>query len=86
MAQKAVKKIIKIEPVSSTSESGTIKKKRVCAYCRVSTGTADQKNSFESQVSYYTRLIEEKEGWEMAGIYADESEAGELNHVNSKII
>lgn len=76
MAQKAVKKIIKIEPVSSMSESGTIKKKRVCAYCRVSTGTADQKNSFESQVSYYTRLIEEKKGWEMAGIYADEARSG----------
>lgn len=76
MAQKAVKKIIKIEPVSSTSESGTIRKKRVCAYCRVSTGTADQKNSFESQVSYYTRMIEEKEGWVMAGIYADEARSG----------
>lgn len=76
MAQKVVKKITKIEPVSTSSTPEQIKMKRVCAYCRVSTGSADQKNSFESQMSYYTRLIGEKEGWVLAGIYADEARSG----------
>lgn len=78
MAQKVVKKIkiIKIEPVSSYLAPESVDVKRVCAYCRVSTNSADQKNSFESQMSYYTRLIQEKEGWILVGIYADEARSG----------
>lgn len=76
MAQKFVKKITKIEPVSSNPGQERVDVKRVCAYCRVSTNSADQKNSFESQQSYYTRLIEEKQGWVMVGIYADEAKSG----------
>ena len=60
MAKKVVKKITKIEPVSSGSAANVVEVKRVCAYCRVSTNSADQKNSFEAQVDYYTRLIGEK--------------------------
>ena len=62
MAKKVVKKITKIEPVSSGATANAVEVKRVCAYCRVSTNSADQKNSFEAQVDYYTRLIGEKEG------------------------
>ena len=76
MAKKVVKKITKIEPVSSGSADNAVEVKRVCAYCRVSTNSADQKNSFEAQVDYYTRLIGEKEGWVLAGIYADEGRTG----------
>lgn len=76
MAKKVVKKITKIEPVSSGSAANVVEVKRVCAYCRVSTNSADQKNSFEAQVDYYTRLIGEKEGWVLAGIYADEARTG----------
>ena len=76
MEKKVVKKIIKIEPVSSGSAANAVEVKRVCAYCRVSTNSADQKNSFEAQVDYYTRLIGEKEGWVLAGIYADEARTG----------
>ena len=76
MAQKVVKKITKIEPVSSYLAPESVDVKRVCAYCRVSTNSADQKNSFESQMSYYTRLIQEKEGWVLVGIYADEARSG----------
>lgn len=76
MTQKLVKRITKIEPVSSIMlpEQATVK--RVCAYCRVSTGSAEQKNSFEAQVNYYNRLISEKEGWAFAGVYADEARTG----------
>lgn len=70
------KKITKIEAVSKSRPMDTIPVKRVCAYCRVSTGTAEQKNSFEAQVQYYTRLIDEKDGWVCTGIYADEARSG----------
>lgn len=33
------------------------KRLRVAAYCRVSTDTEDQLNSYKSQVEYYTELI-----------------------------
>lgn len=49
------KKITKIEPVSQRHTQETTPIIRVCAYCRVSTGTAEQKNSFESQVQYLLR-------------------------------
>lgn len=70
------KKITKIEPVSKNHAPETTPVKRVCAYCRVSTGTAEQKNSFEAQVRYYNRLIDEKDGWVCVGIYADEARSG----------
>ena len=47
-------------------------KKRVAAYCRVSTLLENQEDSFETQVSYYTAFIESNEEWEFAGIYSDE--------------
>ena len=34
----------------------TIERLRVAAYCRVSTDSEDQLNSYKSQVSYYTGL------------------------------
>lgn len=36
------------------------KRLRVAAYCRVSTDTEDQLNSYKSQVKYYTELIKSK--------------------------
>ena len=47
-------------------------KKRVAAYCRVSTLLEEQEDSFETQVSYYRAFIEANEEWEFAGIYSDE--------------
>jgi DNA invertase Pin-like site-specific DNA recombinase len=76
MAKTSVKKVMKIEPVSNTISIEKPLVKRVCAYCRVSTGSVEQKNSFESQVEYYTRLINEKEGWICVGIYADQARSG----------
>ena len=51
-------------------------KKRVAAYCRVSTDSEEQLNSYEAQKSYYTQKIEESSDWEMAEIYADEGISG----------
>ncbi|MFR9132524.1 MAG: recombinase family protein, partial [[Ruminococcus] lactaris] len=52
------------------------KKIRVAAYCRVSTDQEDQLHSFEAQVDYYTKHINDHENYEMAGIYADEGISG----------
>ena len=49
---------------------------RVAAYCRVSTDSEDQLNSYKSQVAYYTDLIEGNADWTLAGIYADEAITG----------
>jgi len=49
---------------------------RVAAYCRVSTDSEDQLNSYKSQVQYYTELINDKSDWMLADIYADEAITG----------
>lgn len=51
-------------------------KKRVCAYCRVSTDTEEQLSSYETQVSYYEDYIKKRPDWEFSGIYADEGITG----------
>ena len=52
------------------------KRIRVAAYCRVSTDEDEQLNSFENQVDYYTRYINDNPAYDMAGIYADEGISG----------
>lgn len=47
------------------------RKKRVAAYCRVSTDMKSQEESFETQVSYYQSYIERNDEWVLVGIYAD---------------
>ena len=51
-------------------------KLRVCAYARVSSDSADQLNSFASQVRYYTNLISGNENWTLVDIYADRGITG----------
>lgn len=53
--------------------SGAIK---VAGYCRVSTEQEDQRNSLEAQQRYFKELIENREGWELYQIYADEGITG----------
>jgi DNA invertase Pin-like site-specific DNA recombinase len=48
-----------------------LRKLRVAAYARVSTGTEEQAESYETQVDYYTRLIKQNAKWVYAGVYAD---------------
>lgn len=50
-----------------------VKKIRVAAYARVSSNSADQLNSFITQVEYYTQYIQSKYEWEFVGLYADEA-------------
>ena len=46
---------------------------RVAAYCRVSTDSDDQLNSFAAQNAHYNNLIKSHDRWELVDIYADES-------------
>lgn len=50
--------------------------KRVCAYCRVSTGDVNQTSSYELQKNHYEDMIKEHPGWELVDIYADEGISG----------
>ena len=52
------------------------KRKRVAAYCRVSTDNEDQANSFESQQRYFRQYIERNPDWELYEIFADEGISG----------
>lgn len=52
------------------------KRLRVAAYCRVSSDSDDQRNSFSTQVQHYTQLIQSHPDWEFVDIYADEGITG----------
>ena len=45
---------------------------RVAAYCRVSTDSEDQLESYKAQVAYYTDAIAKNPRWRFVDIYADE--------------
>ena len=51
-------------------------KLRVAAYCRVSTDSEEQINSYKNQLAYYTEKIGGNPAWKMASIYADEGITG----------
>ena len=70
-------KIIKAKrQTTAISAAGVPAKLRVAAYARVSTDSADQEMSFESQCGYYTAFINNNPEWTMAGIYADSGLTG----------
>lgn len=72
------RKIRTVQPTAAvvTDTGGRHRKLRTAAYCRVSTDSKEQEISFDSQVIYYTELINRTEDWEMAGIYADPAVSG----------
>ncbi len=61
-----------IQPYQPQSEE----LEKVAAYCRVSTDSKDQLNSYRTQIGYYTNYIAQHPGWELADIYADEGITG----------
>jgi DNA invertase Pin-like site-specific DNA recombinase len=60
------------------NESGNFvpTKKRVCAYCRVSTDNIKQKTSYDAQVDEYTKRIICIPTWQIVRICADEGFSG----------
>ena len=78
MPQAAVKKkvsMIPAKPQYDRSIKLSEKKLQVAANCRVSTELEEQESSYEAQVEYYTRKIQETDNWKMAGIYADDGKS-----------
>ena len=51
-------------------------RKRVAAYCRVSTQHDDQLTSYEEQVKVYTEMIRRNPEWKFVGIFADPGISG----------
>ena len=52
------------------------RQKRVAAYCRVSTDSEEQLNSYTNQMKVYREMIAANKAWEFAGLYADEGISG----------
>ncbi len=78
MALVAVQKKVSMIPAKPQYDRNiklSEKKLRVAAYCRVSTELEEQESSYEMQVEYYTRKIQDAENWKMAGIYADDGKS-----------
>lgn len=69
-----MKKVTKIDRIADTDIKK--RKKRVAAYCRVSTDSAAQLESLEAQKSHYEKYILSREDWEFAGLYYDEGITG----------
>lgn len=61
-----VAQVQRIDPIIVQNEKET-----VAAYCRVSTDSKDQLNSYQTQVAHYIDLITKNPEWELADIYAD---------------
>ena len=66
------KQVIVIE----ASERPETQKLRVAAYCRVSSDSSDQLNSFMAQLNYYTTLVGTGDTWTLVDLYADEGITG----------
>ncbi|WP_348621595.1 recombinase family protein [Paenibacillus polymyxa] len=79
MAQAATAKKVVVVPIKTmdiVEGIQSIQKKKVAAYCRVSTDSVEQKESYTNQVNHYTKYIQNNLEWEMADIYADEGITG----------
>ncbi|MGE4320484.1 MAG: recombinase family protein [Acholeplasmataceae bacterium] len=50
--------------------------RNVAAYARVSTNTDEQYSSYEAQVNYYMKFIQDRADWRYINVYADEGITG----------
>ena len=74
---KPAPKVIVIPAKEETAQEQEKKKNlRVAAYCRVSTNSEEQINSYENQKAYYTEKIMTNPGWTMVDVFADEGKTG----------
>ena len=62
--------------VIEAAQKSEAQKLRVAAYCRVSSDSSDQMNSFVAQLNHYTALISSKENWTLTDLYADAGISG----------
>ena len=64
--------ITRIDPQAKQKKE----KLRVAAYCRVSSNSADQLNSYTRQINTYKAMIAKKPDWTLVEIFADEGITG----------
>ena len=64
--------IIDITPIKQDND----RKIRLAPYCRVSSDSEDQKNSFATQIRYYCEYTQKHPEYELVDIYADEGITG----------
>lgn len=69
-----MKKITKIE--TSQHIPTVTEKRKVAAYCRVSTSSDAQLESLEAQISHYETFINSREDWQFVGVYYDKGISG----------
>lgn len=62
--------------IIETRQPSTLKKKKVCAYARVSTDGRKQEESLENQTAAYERMIKANPEYEFVGMYADQGISG----------
>ena len=62
--------------INTNTETSSKAKLRCAAYCRVSSSSEDQLNSYTAQIRYYSRLFEDSDTEELIDIYADEGITG----------
>lgn len=69
-------KNVTVIPATINLHTGTPKrgavKRNVAGYARVSTDSDEQYSSYEAQVDYYTKYIQQNPDWTFAGVYTDE--------------
>ena len=65
-----------IIPPIAEADAGVTVKRRVAAYCRVSTLSEEQETSLVAQQDYYYKYIMGREDWEFVNIYYDDGISG----------
>ncbi len=68
--------VIPAKKIIGSQKPTQVQKKRVAAYCRVSTDSEEQETSYDMQIEHYSNLIQNNPEWQLAGIYADDGISG----------
>ena len=63
----------RVQIIRATKGEQEYGKIRMAAYCRVSTDSSDQANSFMAQMQYYNDYIRQNPNMVLVDIYADEA-------------
>ena len=67
---------MRVVEITPNQMIGDVKKVRLAAYCRVSSDSKDQLNSFTAQIKYYTDYTKKNPKYDLVDIYADEGLTG----------
>lgn len=64
-----------INPITRMPKAAVCKR-RVAGYARVSTASDEQFTSYEAQIDYYTKYIQQRPDWQFVKVYTDEGISG----------